>query len=254
MKATSYTGIGTYLTDIGDLAILDDSLTAADLANDSVNTAELVNGSVTSDKLADDSVNTAELVNGSVTSDKLEDGSVTYNKLEDNVVTYDKLAWDSVRSSNITDSSIEEWDLNDGSISINKIKVPQNNQPGQGKILTTGLIQLPNGPYYFFEWESPSNILVDLTTDQTVSGSKSFQDNVRVGTTSVTVSAALEISSVNQGFLPPRMTAAERDNIQLPKTGLIIFCTDCGPVGQPQFYNESTSTWYNMLGGAAAAP
>jgi hypothetical protein len=151
-----------------------------------------------------------------------------------------------VGSSNIMDGAIEEWDLNDGSISTDKIQVPQGNSPNQGNLLTVGPFSL--------EWQSPLDILVDLTTDQTVSGSKSFQDNVRVGTTSVTDSAALEIASTNQGFLPPRMTAAQRDDIESPATGLIIFCTDCGPVGQPQFYNEDTETWYNMLGGAAAAP
>lgn len=244
MKATSYTGIGTYLTGIGDLAILDDSLTAADLANDSVNTAELANGSVTSDKLADNSVTSIAINNESITSEKLADNSVTEDKLQDNAVTNSKLAWESVGSSNIMDGAIEEWDLIDGSISTAKIKVPQNNNPSTGDLLTVGTSSL--------EWQTPSGILVDLTTDQTVSGSKSFEDNVRVGTTSVTVSAALEISSVNQGFLPPRMTYTQRNAIGLPVTGLIIFCTNCGPVGQPQFY--SGTQWYNMLGEAPAAP
>ena len=252
MKATSYTGIGTYLTGIGDLAILDDSLTAADLANDSVNTAELANGSVTSDKLADNCVTSIAINNGSITSEKLANNSVNDDNLQDGSVSEEKLAGLSVSSIKLQNASVTEEKIQDGSISINKISVPQNNFPGQGKILTTGLIQLPNEPYYFFEWESPSNILVDLTTDQTVSGSKSFQDNVRVGTTSVTDSAAFEISSVNQGFLPPRMTSTERNLIVSPVTGLIIFCTNCGPVGQPQFY--SGTQWYNMLGEAPAAP
>ena len=60
--------------------------------------------------------------------------------------------------------------------------------------------------------------------------------------------AMLDVKSTTKGFLPPRMTAAQRDDIESPATGLIIFCTDCGPVGQPQFYNETTLTWYNMLG------
>jgi hypothetical protein len=257
VNAGLFKGDGSELTNISinGSSIDDDSIPWTKLAEASVTTAAIASENVTWEKLAFGSVTSYAIADGSVTSTAIADGSVTEAKLQDNVVTNAKLAWDSVGSSNIIDSSIEEWDLNDGSISIDKIKVPQNNQPGQGKILTTGLIQTPNGPYYFFEWESPSNILVDLTTDQTVSGSKSFQDNVRIGagtsSDSATPSAALEIASTNQGFLPPRMTAAERDAIVSPATGLIIFCTDCGPVGQPQF--RSGSTWYNMLGGAAAA-
>jgi hypothetical protein len=48
------------------------------------------------------------------------------------------------------------------------------------------------------------------------------------------------------------MTSTQRNAISAPANGLIIFCTDCGVVGQPQFY--SGSSWYNMLGQAAAAP
>jgi hypothetical protein len=75
---------------------------------------------------------------------------------------------------------------------------------------------------------------------------------VGVGTVSPDVSSALDVVSTTKGFLPPRMTSTQRNAISSPATGLIIFCTDCGVVGQPQFY--SGSSWYNMLGQAAAAP
>lgn len=39
-------------------------------------------------------------------------------------------------------------------------------------------------------------------------------------------SAALEIDSTTKGFLPPRMTTAQRDAISSPATGLIIFNTN----------------------------
>jgi hypothetical protein len=37
--------------------------------------------------------------------------------------------------------------------------------------------------------------------------------------------AALEIKSSNRGFLPPRMSRAQRDNITFPATGLVLFNT-----------------------------
>lgn len=37
--------------------------------------------------------------------------------------------------------------------------------------------------------------------------------------------AALEIKSSNRGFLPPRMTKVQRDNITFPATGLVLFNT-----------------------------
>lgn len=51
------------------------------------------------------------------------------------------------------------------------------------------------------------------------------QAQVGVGTTTPHASAKLEVSSTTQGFLPPRMTTAQRNTISSPATGLIIFNT-----------------------------
>jgi uncharacterized protein (TIGR02145 family) len=60
-------------------------------------------------------------------------------------------------------------------------------------------------------------------------------------------SALLDLKSTTKGFLPPRMTQAQRNAISTPAAGLIVYCTDCGS-GEPQFYNGAS--WVSMLGGA----
>ena len=47
--------------------------------------------------------------------------------------------------------------------------------------------------------------------------------NVGIGTTTPNASAQLDVSSKNKGFLPPRMTTAQRDLITTPATGLVLF-------------------------------
>jgi hypothetical protein len=63
-------------------------------------------------------------------------------------------------------------------------------------------------------------------------------------------SAMLDVSSTSKGFLPPRMTGAQRLSISSPAAGLIIWCTDCGPSGELQVYNGTA--WKNMVGGATS--
>ena len=58
-------------------------------------------------------------------------------------------------------------------------------------------------------------------------------------------SAVLEASSTTQGFLPPRMTQAQRNAIVSPITGLMIFCTD-NFGGEIEVYNGRM--WVNMDG------
>ena len=56
-------------------------------------------------------------------------------------------------------------------------------------------------------------------------------------------SAMLDVKSAGKGLLVPRMTAAERDAIASPATGLLIFCTD-----NQQFYsNKGTPSAKNWV-------
>ena len=64
-------------------------------------------------------------------------------------------------------------------------------------------------------------------------------------------SALLDLKSTSQGLLPPRMTQTQRNAISTPMAGLMVYCTDCGANGEPQFYNGTS--WVNMVGGTATA-
>ena len=80
----------------------------------------------------------------------------------------------------------------------------------------------------------------------------SFSQNVGIGTNTPVASAALEVKDTARGFLPPRMTYAQRNAIVNPVAGLIIWCTDCDSSGQAQVYNGSK--WTNLIGGVANIP
>lgn len=77
----------------------------------------------------------------------------------------------------------------------------------------------------------------------------SFAQNVGIGTTTPDTSAQLDVSSTNKGFLPPRMTIAQRSAIPSPVAGLIIWCMDCN---QLQVYDGSV--WQNIGGTKAVLP
>jgi len=59
---------------------------------------------------------------------------------------------------------------------------------------------------------------------------------IGVGTTNPNPSAILDIASTDKGFLPPRMTEIQRNIIQNPANGLLIYCTDCCSHGSLSTY------------------
>jgi hypothetical protein len=91
----------------------------------------------------------------------------------------------------------------------------------------------------------PTNILLALSL--VLGASLACHAQVGIGTSSP--NAALDVTSTTNGFLPPRMSAVQRNAIATPAQGLMIYCTDCGTGGQAQVYNGTA--WVNMIGGEA---
>jgi len=73
-------------------------------------------------------------------------------------------------------------------------------------------------------------------------GTTFYNSPIIIGTTPLSPTAALEISSTTKGFLPPRMTTANRDLIVSPATGLTIFNTTRKGL---ECYNGSA--WYSTV-------
>jgi hypothetical protein len=70
----------------------------------------------------------------------------------------------------------------------------------------------------------------------------SHSQNVGIGTASPNASAALHISSTTRGFLPPRMTSAQRTAIVSPLNGLIVYDSEV-----ERLYTYVDGTWRYML-------
>jgi hypothetical protein len=72
--------------------------------------------------------------------------------------------------------------------------------------------------------------------------------SVGIGTSSPNASAQLDVSSSSKGFLPPRMTAAQRKAIVSPANGLIVFDTDVN-----QLYLYYGSCWQPLVCGSSSS-
>lgn len=76
-------------------------------------------------------------------------------------------------------------------------------------------------------------------------GLSNLNAQVGIGTTNPDASSALDISSTTTGFLPPRMTTAQRDAIASPAEGLTIYNTENGCL---EFWNSSD--WISACNGS----
>lgn len=79
-----------------------------------------------------------------------------------------------------------------------------------------------------------------------------FAVNAQVGVGIATPdgSAMLDVTSTTQGFLAPRMTETQRNDISSPATGLLIYQTD----GTAGFYYYDGSSWTQVGGSASSGP
>jgi len=71
-----------------------------------------------------------------------------------------------------------------------------------------------------------------------VNGTARIQNKLSVGTPTE-ATAVMEVTSTSQGFLPPRMTSAQRTAIASPATGLMVYQTD----GVEGLYVKTSTAW-----------
>ena len=72
------------------------------------------------------------------------------------------------------------------------------------------------------------------------------QVGIGIPPSQVNPSAQLDVSSTTKGFLPPRLTIAQRMAIANPAAGLVIFCTECNEL---EVYDGVN--WKSMTGALA---
>jgi hypothetical protein len=80
--------------------------------------------------------------------------------------------------------------------------------------------------------------------------SPSFTGSVAVGTATPSSSAVLDINSITQGILVPRMTTLQRNAIATPASALLIFNTSNNTF---EVYKTSCSCWVSINDGGSSA-
>jgi len=95
---------------------------------------------------------------------------------------------------------------------------------------------------------------VNIATGSTTTNANLVQlgstnSQVAVGAAPAEATAALAVNSTTKGFLPPRMTSAQMNDITSPATGLMVYCIDCTTPGLSYF---TGTAWSNLVSPASA--
>jgi hypothetical protein len=141
-----------------------------------------------------------------------------------------------------TNSPASKLDVR-GSGTNDGVVVSVGNSDGSHKLTFFGGRENDPNPYIFRKAGDPLRFATDengWTEQLRIEGN----GNVGIGTISTEESAKLEVNSTSGGFLPPRMTEMQRDDISLPATGLLIYQTD----GTQGHYYYNGSAWVSLSG------
>lgn len=151
-----------------------------------------------------------------------------------------------------TDNALARFDTTTGKLIQNSSATLDDS----GNVIFTGDITCGSDVVTDFISEKTTNHGVDIdalrikdTTIDTQVGAQlqlgptnatsiSLQQPSIVGGTSINASAELQVDSTTKGFLPPRMSGAERTAILTPATGLMVYDTT-----DNQWYGYNGSAW-----------
>lgn len=111
---------------VGTTEIADDAITAAKIAANAVGTTKIADSAVTAAKIADGTVGTSELADGSVTASKIADGTITSAKIADGTIVSGDLASNSVTTAKITDVNVTTAKIADAAVTPAKLSGGQS--------------------------------------------------------------------------------------------------------------------------------
>jgi hypothetical protein len=98
-----------------------------------------------------------------------------------------------------------------GNVTLNQFNI-------KNTVNTTGGTTLQRGFYY--------NPTLTGTVGFTHYAIQTTSGGAYINTATPNATAALQVDSTTQGFLPPRMTNVQRAAITTPAIGLVVYCTD----------------------------
>lgn len=130
-------------------------------------------------------------------------------------------------------------------------KAPSNNR------MKFSLLSVDTVTNSYFDWLTGDTGGASLPSDGNVNGGVSQTSSVMrlmgsgsllVGTTTEISSSILTLNSATRGFLPPRMTTAQRDAIVSPAEGLVLYTTTDSSL------NYRTGNLWNNIGSGIYTP
>ncbi|HMQ08010.1 MAG TPA: FISUMP domain-containing protein [Saprospiraceae bacterium] len=233
------------------------------VANSVISAAKIANSAVTNAKLANNAVNTAKIQNGAVTGVKIAQmGAQDGDLLNFNSGTWEPI--DPTGLSNWTSSGGNVY-RNTGSVGIgtNNPTAPLHIIPGNNWDLNTtdGDLNIGNSDVQLKASIATGGGGTGVARINSMGGfgaqslnlgvngndnlNINNQGKVGVGTSAPHASSILDIQSTNAGFLPPRLTQAQRNAITMPTIGLTIYNTWTNCL---QWWNGDG--WYDACSGS----